>query len=346
LIESYDFCRQYVYKELVSQLGSFLSASGLGETVTGGRLTADLEVSLTDEALIALFRSCTCPAVDPSGKLPSKVLRSLPDVLGVFVLADINYRLKRNSPTTIDETLYSKDPNEARVQMLTKWMQILGVSTPSFVTRLNASGFAIRWGELCGVMISGMLVGLSRTSDEEIISKGRRVASEIPLHRTALTEYFIDRLGTSPLEEDSPHSETTNTSDQKVASRTAIPKKASGETEFESHLSDPWVYDPKYLFLRKIIGLLPSDQNSLSYWHRNGRTNQEIAKGMGTSVKQVESVLKQAEEGVRTMTAAKNNEIVHGYVKFGTDGKPVLSWMTTPEPLTSCTYSWSLWRMS
>jgi CheY-like chemotaxis protein len=201
VIGSYGFCRQYVHEELISPLQSFLGARGLENVVTGGNLTADIETALTDEALVALLRSCMCPTIDPSGKLPSRVLQSLPGVWGTFVLADINYRLTRNSPTTLDETPYSKDPNEARVQMLTKWMQILGVSTPSFATRLNASGFAGSWDGLSKTMMSGMLTGLSRTPDDALILTGRRVASEVPAHRRVLTEYFIDRLAKSSLDE-------------------------------------------------------------------------------------------------------------------------------------------------
>ena len=323
VVGSYDFCRDYVQKELVSPLESFLNKSGCGPAVVSSLLAAEVATQLTDEALLGLFRCCNRPTIDPSGKLPPLILQGLPDVWGTFVLADINHRLKRASPTVLDDTHYSKDPDEARVQVLTKWMEILSAPSPRFVTALNASSFAEAWDGLAESMIGGMLTGLGRTPDDVVMSQARRVAAAVPLSRRALTEYFIERLAKIPLDKTYEVCPEVN---ETSAPRTIETQPSSQQTTNEASepqigAKEPWVYDPQYLLLHAIVGSLPHDQKRAYGLHLYGHSCRETAKTMSTSVEHVESLLREAQARVAEMRAARSNELVKGYIKFGKDGK-------------------------
>ena len=100
--------------------------------------------------------------------------------------ADVNHHLRRNSPSVLDETHYSKDADEARAPVLVTWMEILSITSPSFVTEVNRSGFLASWHELVQSFVGGALLGSSRTPDDIILSKARSVASDIPWHRRSI----------------------------------------------------------------------------------------------------------------------------------------------------------------
>jgi hypothetical protein len=194
----YDFLRQSVKQELVSPLQSFLKESGIVATTGSISLTPELTAQLVEEALLGLLRCCSCPAADPGGRLTSTMVQGLPEMWGTFVLADINHRLNRSSPNVLEETHYSKDPDEARTQVLIRWMEILGVKSPSFVPQVNANGFAAAWSGSVESFVSGMLKGTSRVPEEVLLARARRDAAAIPAHRAALIEYIIGRLRTAP----------------------------------------------------------------------------------------------------------------------------------------------------
>lgn len=199
VIDSYDFCRRAVEKELVAPVEALLAGLDIAPTSLRNGLPPNLRAHLAEEALVALFRCCRCPEIDPTGKLPPNIVQSLPEVWGTFALADVNHRLRRNSPSVLDETHYSTDADEARTQLLMTWMKILSVTSPSFVTQVNRSGFLASWHELVQSFVGGVILGSSRIPDDIALSKARGVASDIPWHRRTLTEYLIDRLSTTSL---------------------------------------------------------------------------------------------------------------------------------------------------
>ena len=157
VICSYGHLRQAIEEELVAPVESVLKASGIVPTAMDAGLSAESRAQLRDEALVGLLRCCKCPASDPSGRLPAKIVNGLAELWGACALADINHRLKRPSPMVLDQTHYSRDSDEARTQVLTKWMQILGVAAPSFVSQANACGFAGASDSLVNSFIAGAL---------------------------------------------------------------------------------------------------------------------------------------------------------------------------------------------
>jgi hypothetical protein len=194
---AYDFLRQQVEKKLVGPVETYLrenrdpSQAGIG-------LTAAVRTQLVDEALMALLWSCTCPAFDPGLKLPREVVPHLPVVLGSFVLADVNHRLNRSTPTSLDQTGYSEDPAKAHQQVLDRWREILSITDPEFADLVNASGFAEGWDWLAQMFIADTLDGMAAIPDRMLFSQARRVVAAMPPHRAALVEQLIERVAAAP----------------------------------------------------------------------------------------------------------------------------------------------------
>ncbi|TAM84562.1 MAG: hypothetical protein EPN47_00135 [Acidobacteria bacterium] len=189
---AYDFLRQQVEKKLTGPLESYLrekrdpAQAGIG-------LTGALRTELVDEALMALLWSCTCPAFDPGLKLPRKVVPHLPEVWGGFVLSDVNRRLGRSSPATLDKTGYSEDPAAAHQQVLERWREILNIPDPEFAVRVDSSGFGEAWDWLAQMFIADTLAGMAEIPDRMLFRQARRVAAATPPHRAAQVGQFIEK---------------------------------------------------------------------------------------------------------------------------------------------------------
>ena len=195
---AFDFLQQQVEKKLIGLVESYLRQNPHASTAAGIGLTAALRTQLADEALMALLWSCTCPAFDPALRLPREVVTHLPEVWGTFVLGDVNHRLNRSTPATLDRTGYSEDPAEAHRQVLSRWSEILGVADPEFAAQLDAGGFAEAWDWLAEMFIADTLDGMAVVSDKMLFLQARRISSAIPPHRAILVERFIEQVAAAP----------------------------------------------------------------------------------------------------------------------------------------------------
>lgn len=197
---AYDFLRQQAEKKLLGPVETYLrekrdpAQDGIG-------LTVAVRTQLVDEALMALLSSCTCPAFDPGLKLPREVVVHLPEVWGSFVLADVNHRLARSAPATLDKTGYSEDPAEAHRQALDRWGEILNVSDLEFAGRVNAAGFAEAWDWLAQMFTADTLDGMAAIPDRMLFSQARRIAGATPAHRVDLVDQLIVRTAAAPTTE-------------------------------------------------------------------------------------------------------------------------------------------------
>jgi hypothetical protein len=193
----YDFLRQQVEKKLIGPVEIYLREKS-NSTQAGIGFTTNKRRDLVDEALMALLWSCTCPAFDPGLKLPRELVPHLPEVWGSFVLGDVNQRLNRSTPATLDKTGYSEDPAQARQQVLERWREILSVSDPDFAARVNAAGFAEAWDWLAQMFIADTLAGMAEIPDRMLFSQARHIVSQTPPHRAGLIEQLIERAAAAP----------------------------------------------------------------------------------------------------------------------------------------------------
>jgi hypothetical protein len=195
---AYDFLRQQAEKKLLGPLETYLREHRDPAQVGIG-LNADVRTKLVDDALVALLWSCTYPAFDPALKLPREVVVHLPEVWGSFVLADVNQRLNRSTPATLDKTGYSEDPAEAHRQVLARWKEILNVSDPEFAERLDAAGFAKAWDWLAQMFTADTLDGMAAIPDRMLFRQARRIAAATPAHRVVLVGRFVERVAAAPV---------------------------------------------------------------------------------------------------------------------------------------------------
>ncbi len=161
-------------------------------------------LNLRDEAVVALMRCCTTPDHDKSGKLGSAPVFSIPAVAGTLVLGELNERRGRSVRSTIDTCSYSKRPDEARVQLVLEWRQILGRQDSEFVSGCNNQLFIERWNQAVTSFIAGYLLGVSRLSDDDVLERAGAVVRKVPRHQHANVIYILRRLAAAPLVEDGP----------------------------------------------------------------------------------------------------------------------------------------------
>ena len=191
---AYDFLCQQVEKKLVGPVESYLSEKPAAQKPAVTGLSVAQKIQLADEALMAMLWSCTCPALDPGLKLPRRVVHHLVEVWGGFVLGDVNHRLNRSTPATLDQTGYSEDPTEAHRQVLKRWREILGITDPEFEDRVNAGGFAEAWDGLVQMFVADTLDGMAAIPNRVLFSQARRLSSATPPHRALLVERFIEQI--------------------------------------------------------------------------------------------------------------------------------------------------------
>lgn len=194
---AYDFLRQQVEKKLVGPAETYLRENRDPSQASIG-LTFEVRTQLVDEALMALLWSCTCPAFDPGLKVLRQVVPHLPEVWGTFVLGDVNHRLNRSTPATLDKTGYSEDPVEAHQQLLSRWSEILGVGDPEFAAQINAGGFAEAWDWLTQMFIADTLAGMAGIPNRLLFSQARRLSGATLPHRAVLVERFIEQIAAGP----------------------------------------------------------------------------------------------------------------------------------------------------
>jgi len=252
LIVGYDYLRTTLKEQLVDPLES-------SELVSQHTITSELRERLLDEAIIGLLKSCTVPESDPSGKIPDRIISTLPEVWGLFALADRNFRMKCTEPEMLERTHYSKDPDEARTQVLVKWAEILGILQPDFVTEVNRRWFYKAWNGLSAVFVNGALVGSTRTPDELVLKKARRLSADIPYHRIAKTRSILEIIAKAPLS--SAHDKIAHEKQQADISRS--PRDVSVLIDQD---------DAKVQFLRGygyVVGKgFPQDYAQAALWYR------------------------------------------------------------------------------
>jgi hypothetical protein len=193
LITGYGASRKTVYEQLVAPLAH--------DRVIGSALAAspELQERLVDEAMIALLKSCSIPAEDPYGKLPAPIVQNLPEVWGMFALADSNHRSNREGPETLKSSSYSSDSKEALFQLLSTWTFSLKMSAPTLLLMQREGWLRTAWIELSSSLILGFLTGFSRIPAEVLMKKAKSEAANVPEHRMAQTRYMIESLSKSPL---------------------------------------------------------------------------------------------------------------------------------------------------
>lgn len=187
LLTTYPVCRLTVNDTFVIPCESWLKAEGRRFLATPdfpGFTDAQRE-QLIDEAVIALLRCSKHIRNNSGAKLSDSQVQILPDVLGVIALNDAKSRRHQVLPDVLDKTSYSTEPDDARTQLLLKWMDLLHVSDPDFVRLATLRCFR-EWRTTASSLLGGFLLAISRNSEEVLFSSAQREAARLPEHQVVL----------------------------------------------------------------------------------------------------------------------------------------------------------------
>jgi len=235
MITGYGMLRQTLKENLIEPL----EKSGLVSQVP---LNPDVREQLIDEAAIGLMKSLRIPESDPSSKIPSRVISTLPQVWGTFALADKSYRSKRTEPQLLKDTQYSEDADEARTQVLVEWSKILRSAQPNFVMEANKRWFFKAWAELTVAYMGGTLKAFGRIPKEVLLKKARSLAGEIPAHRMPKAVSIIEIMAKAPLTLENNREVTQKPSipkdDEKNALSNSSPQRLHGALQHEDGKCD------------------------------------------------------------------------------------------------------------
>lgn len=147
---------------------------------------------LVDESLLA----CLCSR--RRSNLP-EVWRGIdsshiPEAVGCLALAEINTRLGRSKPDTLDQTEYSRDPEEARTQLLLKWMKLLNLRDANFVGVVTAAFFAQEWEDCTDGLVGGAFKTILRHPSAIFERRVRSHCRALSPRGRAVMEYFVERV--------------------------------------------------------------------------------------------------------------------------------------------------------
>lgn len=200
LIGIVGYVRASVDEVLVGAFEQFCEKTSSASLRLGGKLIIPLDresrARMVDEAALALLCSCR-RAQSPTGTLNYIDPSALPDVIGAIVLAEINHRLNRNKPTTVDETGYSKDAVESGTQLLLTWMRILGLTDPSMIGVVRTAFFDKEWASCTTGFLVGCLKGLMRVERSVLFQRARADCAGLSPTGKALVELAVSKLAAS-----------------------------------------------------------------------------------------------------------------------------------------------------
>jgi hypothetical protein len=192
LLTTYPVCRHTVNDSFVKPFESWLKGDGRRFLTTPDfpGLTDLQREQLIDEALVALLRCSKYVRNSSEGRITDSQVQMLPDILGVLVLNDAKSRGQRGLPDVLEQTSYSTEPDDARTQLLLKWMGLLRVSDPDFVRLATLRCFG-EWRNTASSLLGGFLLAISRNSDDFLYSSAQREAARLPAHQATVLRGLV-----------------------------------------------------------------------------------------------------------------------------------------------------------
>jgi CheY-like chemotaxis protein len=194
LITTYGYFREEVKENLVKAFLFNPKLSVDKRLIAEENLPSQTKIIeiLVDETIIGVLRSCKHPTEDLSGKLSEHFASVLPEYLGIIALSDANSRSKKAKPLNLGKTDYSSESNKARDQVLLKWKDLLGITDANFQENAKKLGFSEAWSKFTQAFFTGLLAGLGRTGNDEIIERARVNSSNLSGHLIPIFKHIIN----------------------------------------------------------------------------------------------------------------------------------------------------------
>ena len=197
VVMSYGYIR-WQLKEIITDVINKTGQKGIrddsGQTIHISKVSEDQLQRLINNFSLGLLNSNKGNGDDPSKKLKFFSTERLAYMLIVPFQMDENHRTGLSKSIDPEDNSYSKKPDEARAQVIASWMKILKINNPEFPRAINLSGFLTKWDECVQAMIPGMLIGVARTSNADIISRAKNDCGKMPSHIRGFFLELADRM--------------------------------------------------------------------------------------------------------------------------------------------------------
>ncbi len=179
LLALYDWLREAVANRLVGP--ALDAAPGFNEH----------REEMVDAAMLGLL-SCAAVPDDGRGVLSSLPPDALPDILGMWVLADSSHRGLEGA-VTLEQAGYSRNIHDAFGQVLKAWAAISGMSDLRVADVARSARLREEWAEFGDAVLGGGLLGVGRQGLETVIALGQRLVSEMSPRRAAIVDEMVER---------------------------------------------------------------------------------------------------------------------------------------------------------
>jgi hypothetical protein len=197
VVTSYGYIR-WQLKETIVDVINKTGQRGIkdisGQIIQISTISDDQLQRLINNFSLGLLNSINGIGDDPSKKLKFISTSKLAYMLIVPFQMDENHRTGQSKSIDPENNSYSKKPDEARTQVIASWMKILKINNPEFPRAINLSGFLTKWDECVRALIPGMLTGVSRTSNADIISRAKKDYSNMPNYIRGFFSELADRM--------------------------------------------------------------------------------------------------------------------------------------------------------
>ena len=168
--------------------------------------TYDLSKRLLDELEIAFLAS---NSGRPIGDLNLTYYRSneIVSCIGTLALADMNFCNNRPHASSLDNAGYSRDPDEAKIQLLIKWRDILGSDNSEMPSTIGILFFDERWHECNDRLLSEAARSVARTGKAIIIEAARKDLHDFSTESAAVIQDLARKLRTGKISHPAPTAE-------------------------------------------------------------------------------------------------------------------------------------------
>lgn len=156
------------------------------------KLNKSIKESLVDETLVAILKCCKMPTSESLGDYWKYEPELLRNILGAFVLFKDD--ASSTQTVTLEKSIYSCDPDEARTQLALKWKEILNIKDTTFILDVNEKILIKNWNTFTNIFIKGILTGFDRLTDDILFKKTKEELAELPQGRHAQIELFMKSL--------------------------------------------------------------------------------------------------------------------------------------------------------
>lgn len=169
-----------------------------GHSITVNSLSEFMKHRLINHTALGLFKVCYVPNSAPFSSMLTSDLDTniLKVVLHTIYQIDDDSFSKMTESSGPGKNIISTDSDEARTQVITRWMQTLEITDANFLSLLSVCGFLDLWDQAVKGFIAGTLTGMARSNRSMAKEKCKKEVIALPEHMKPYFQDLIRRLET------------------------------------------------------------------------------------------------------------------------------------------------------